>query len=238
MRHVAAKYLPLARKHGLDVWEVASAAFEAMLNPSARRADDPWAVVTRAVQVTCGAEARATGFLVSTAKARRASSFAGFHDTIRFAEREHLTDWHPALQAHPGTGQGTDNQEGDGAGQVAAAVSDTAGLFASLGWEAALAGDAVAYVASRLGDLSSRSRALEVLRRDRDVPARLGLPPRSWTALLRIVLGRPDPKHTGTPTGLGVLARLLGGEPLNALRADPALAAAICAAAPDKNTRR
>jgi hypothetical protein len=237
MRYVAVKYLPLARKHGLDVWDVASAAFEAMLNPSVRRAGNPWAVVTRAVQITCNAEVRATGLLVSTAKARRASSLAGFHDAIRFAERENLADYHPAFQVDPATDRDTDDHAGgDGAGRVAAVLSDTAGLFASLGWEAALAEDAVAHVAWRLGDLSSRSRTLEALRRDRDVPALLGLPPRSWTGLLRIVLGHPGPKHTGTATGDGVLARLFSGEPIEALRDDPALSAAIRAANPDKNT--
>ena len=52
MEHAANKYAALARKHGLDPWEAASAAFEAMRGTATRRADDPWAVVTRAVQVT------------------------------------------------------------------------------------------------------------------------------------------------------------------------------------------
>jgi hypothetical protein len=238
MRYVAAKYRPLARKHGLDVWVVASAAFEAMLNPSVRLAGDPWAVVTRAVQVTCNAETRAAGLLVSTDRARRASNFAGFHDAIRLAERENLADRHPAFQVGPANGQDADDEDGDGAGRVGAAVLNTVALLASLGWEPGLAGDAVAYAAERLGDLGSRSRALEVLRRDRAVPALLGLQPRSWTALLRIVLGRPGPEHAGAPAGDGLLARVLGGETLDALRADPALAAAVRAANPGKNTGR
>ena len=48
----AEKYAALARKHGLDPWEAASAAFDVMRTRSARDADDPWAVVTRGVQVT------------------------------------------------------------------------------------------------------------------------------------------------------------------------------------------
>ena len=52
MRYTATKYRPLARKHGLDAWAVASAAFEVMLAPSTRNAGNPWAVVTRAVQIT------------------------------------------------------------------------------------------------------------------------------------------------------------------------------------------
>lgn len=65
MRYTAVKYRPLARKHGLDPWEIASAAFEVMLAPSTREADNPWAVVTRAVQITCNVEVRAAGMLVS-----------------------------------------------------------------------------------------------------------------------------------------------------------------------------
>lgn len=52
MRHAAQKYAALARKHGLDPWEAATAAFEAMRTAAVRRADDPWAVITRAVQIT------------------------------------------------------------------------------------------------------------------------------------------------------------------------------------------
>jgi hypothetical protein len=92
------------------------------------------------------------------------------------------------------------------------------------------------HVAYRLADLSSRARAVEVLRRDRAMPMLLGLPPRSWSALLRIVLGHPAPKHAGTPVGDGVFLRLLNGETLDALRSDEALMDAIRAANPDKHT--
>lgn len=40
MRYTAARYRPLAGKHGLDPWEIASAAFEVMLVPSTREADN------------------------------------------------------------------------------------------------------------------------------------------------------------------------------------------------------
>ena len=65
MRYTAERYRRLARKYGLDEWEVASAAFEVMLAPSTRNAGNPWAVVTRAVQITCIAEARASCVLSS-----------------------------------------------------------------------------------------------------------------------------------------------------------------------------
>ena len=86
MRHAADKYAALARKHGLDPWEAATAAFEAMRTPSVRRADDPWAVITRAVQITCIAENRANGLLCSVHQARR-PRYSSFHDAERFSDR-------------------------------------------------------------------------------------------------------------------------------------------------------
>ncbi|MGP5709710.1 exopolyphosphatase [Brachybacterium alimentarium] len=230
MRYTAARYQRLARRYGLDAWEVASMAFEVMLAPSTRNAGNPWAVVTRAVQITCGVEVRAAGLLVATSKARRTPRIAGFHDAVRFADREGLADYHPAFAIAP---DDDDPEPSEDDGPVAAALSETVELFVSAGWEAALVSDCVEHVAYRLADLPSRSRALEVLRRDRTVPVLLGLPSRSWTALLRIVLGHPAPKHTGTPTGDGVLLRLLGGELPDSLRDDLSLADAIRAANPD-----
>ncbi|MFJ2301050.1 exopolyphosphatase [Oerskovia paurometabola] len=233
MRYTAIKYRPLARKHGLDPWEIASAAFEVMLAPSTRKAGNPWAVVTRAVQITCNVEVRAAGMLVSSGKVRHTSRIAGFHDAIRFAEREHLADYHPAFAVNPATDDDEGSDDGDRA-RVAAALSETVELFASTGWDAVLVADCVEHLAYRLADLTSRPNAVEVLRRDHTVPLLLGIPPKSWAALLRIVLGHPDHKHAGTPTGDGVLLRLLSGEPLDSLRCDTKLLAAIWTAKPKK----
>lgn len=229
MRYTALKYQRLARKYGLDAWEVASAAFEVMLTDSPRKAGDPWAVVTRAVQITCIAEARAAGLLVATSKARRTPRIAGLHDAVRFADRERLADYHPAFAVVP---DDDDPEPGEDDGQVATVLSELVGLFVSAGWDATLVADCVEHVAYRLADLSSRSRAVEVLRRDHTVPVLLGLPPRSWTALVRIVLGHPDPKHAGTPTGDGILLRLLSGESSERVCDDADLMDAIRAASP------
>ncbi|HIY67406.1 exopolyphosphatase [Propioniciclava coleopterorum] len=230
MRYTATKYRPLARKHGLDAWAVASAAFEVMLAPSTRNAGNPWAVVTRAVQITCHAETRAAGMLTSASKVRHASRMAGFHDAVRFAERERLADYHPAF-----THRDDDPDESEREARVAALLSATVALFESAGWDAALVAECVEHVAYRLADLSSRQRGVEVLRRDRTIPMLLGLPPRSWSALLRITLGHPDLKHAGTPMGDGVLLRLLNGETLDALCNDQALMKMIRTANPDKH---
>ena len=231
MRYTATKYRPLARKHGLDAWAVASAAFEVMLAPSTRNAGNPWAVATRAVQITCHAETRAAGMLTSASKVRHTSRIVGFHDAVRFAERERLADYHPAF-THYDDG---DTDESEHEARVVALLSATVALFASAGWDAALVAECVEHVAYRLADLSSRQRGVEVLRRDRTIPMRLGLPPRSWSALLRVVLGHPAPKHAGSPVGDGVLLRLLHGETLAALRGDEVLMKMIRAANPDKH---
>lgn len=233
MRYTAERYRRLARKYALDEWEIASAAFEVMLAPSTRNAGNPWAVVTRAMKITCGVEVRAAGMLVSPSKVRHTARIVGFHDAIRFAERENLTDYHPAFAVNPTT----DNEEdfdGSERARVAAVLSEIVGLFASAGWDAVLVTDCIEHVAYRLGDLTSRPNAVEVLRRDRAIPELLGVPSTSWAALLRIVLGHPAPKHAGTATGDGVLLRLLSGEPLDSLRCDTGLLAAIWAANPDK----
>lgn len=171
--------------------------------------------------------------LVSPSKVRHTARIVGFHDAIRFAERESLADYHPAFAVNPTT----DNEEdfdGSERARVAAVLSEIVGLFASAGWDAVLVTDCIEHVAYRLGDLTSRPNAVEVLRRDRAIPELLGVPSTSWAALLRIVLGHPAPKHAGTATGDGVLLRLLSGEPLDSLRCDTGLLAAIWAANPDK----
>lgn len=92
-----------------------------MLTDSPRKADDPWAVVTRAVQITCIAEARAAGLLVATDKARRTPRITGFHDAVRFVERERLADYQPAFAVASVV---DDPESGDADGQVAAALSE------------------------------------------------------------------------------------------------------------------
>ena len=61
MEFAADKYRALARKHKLDTWEAVTAAFDAMQNRSTREANDPWAIITHAVRITCVYEERAQG---------------------------------------------------------------------------------------------------------------------------------------------------------------------------------
>ncbi|WP_282856880.1 hypothetical protein [Pseudoclavibacter helvolus] len=231
MRHAADKYAALARKHGLDPWEAASAAFEAMRGAATRRADDPWAVVTRAVQVTCIGEERGNGLLCSVHQARR-PRYSVFHDAERFSDRENpLTDYHPAFRFDPFT----DTEElpaRERAMNVTAAVEETIAFLSWVGWNPETARAAMEYITTRLAEASSRGSAFEALRRDRQARALLDLPGTSWTTLLRIVLGNPDPTLAHTNAGRGMLQRLLIGQPLRALLADDGLVIAAGLAAP------
>ena len=234
MEHAASKYAALARKHGLDPWEAASAAFEAMRGAATRRAEDPWAVITRAVQVTCTAEERGNGLLCSVHQARR-PRYSVFHDAERFSDRENpLPDYHPAFRFDPFTDDEPDDEDPapERAVNVTAAIEDTIAFLTRVGWEPETARAAVEYVTARLTEASSRASAFEVLRRDRQARALLYLPGASWTALLRAVLGVPDPALAHTNAGRGMLRRLLIGQPLRALLTDDDLVITAGLAAP------
>lgn len=234
MEHAASKYAALARKHGLDPWEAASAAFEAMRGAATRRAEDPWAVITRAVQVTCTAEERGNGLLCSVHQARR-PRYSVFHDAERFSDRENpLPDYHPAFRFDPFTDDEPDDEDPapERAVNVTAAIEDTIAFLTRVGWEPETARAAVEYVTARLTEASSRASAFEVLRRDRQARALLDLPGASWTALLRAVLGVPDPALAHTNAGRGMLRLLLIGQPLRALLTDDDLVITAGLAAP------
>lgn len=101
MAYTMEKYGALARRHGLEPADAAAAAYEVLRTRPVRKAEDPWAVVTHAVQLTMIAEDRAAGLLCSDARVRRAD-MADFHDAQRLSDRENsLADYHPAFQAAP-----------------------------------------------------------------------------------------------------------------------------------------
>lgn len=234
MDYTATKYAPLARKHGLDAWEAASAAFDVMRTPSVLRANDPWGVITRAVQITCIAEARANGMLCSTHQARR-PHYSVFHDAERFSDRENpLTDYHPAFHHHdPDDRQSNHVSDIDGESVLAvSAVADTIALFTALGWPASTVKASVEYICQRLARAGNRATAFEALRRDKHARALLDLPAPSWHGLLRTVLGNPEPVYVGTSLGRGVLLRLLIGEPVPVLLRDDELVLTITASIP------
>ena len=222
MRFAAARYAALARKHGLDPWEAAGAAFHAMRAASTRRAEDPWAIVTRAVQITCIAEERARGLMCSVHQARR-PQYSVFHDAERFSDRENaLVDYHPALRVQP-----ADDDPPEQSAAVESATEDAIALFALVGWPADTARAGIDYVCARLADATSRPAAFEQLRRDHAARALLDVPQTAWRAMLRALLGSPDPAQEHTAAGRGILLRLLVGESLEALLHDDRLLSSL-----------
>lgn len=247
MAFVVEKYAPLARKHGLDPWEATSAAFEVMRTNAARVADDPWAVITHAVRITCIFEERAQGLLCSVHQARR-PHVSAFHDPERFSDRENpLSDYHLAFQVSDDTATAAnDEDEGDGAGaaassractSAASAVEDAIALFTLLGWPPATARAGIEHVCGALTKTGTRQATYEALRRDKHARALLDIPRCSWTTLLKTLLGNPLPAYATTGTGRGVLLRLLIGETLPVLLRDDDLILAISLAAPGGRDR-
>lgn len=237
MRHAAEKYAALARRHGLDPWEAAAAAFDAMRTDSVRRAEDPWAVITRAVQVTCIAEERANGLLCSVHQARR-PKFSAHHDAERFSDRENpLTEYHSAFRTTDQFASDED-EENETARRVEASVSECVTLFRCLGWSLEAAQSGVEYIVTHLAESPSRASAFESLRRDYHARAFLDLPSASWLGMLRIVLGTPDPNLAHTRASRGALHRLVSGEPLEALLLDERLVAEVLRAVPARGECR
>lgn len=243
MTYAAEKYARLARKHGLDPWEAASAAFEIMCAQATRCAIDPWAVITRGVHLTCYAEQRAQGLLTSSGKARR-PQYSQLHDAERLSDRETpRPDYDPAFHV---TDQFEFEDEGgssdalhqlcgcDPRTAARAAISEAVSLFGLLGWPEDLAQLAIDRVCEVTENAGCRSTAYESLRRDKHALVLLDLPAESWSALLRAVLGNTDPALQATAAGRGVLLRLLLGETVEAMLYDNDLVILISNAAPER----
>ncbi|MDR1186975.1 MAG: hypothetical protein LBK95_05900 [Bifidobacteriaceae bacterium] len=232
IRHCIDRFGSLARKHGLEPEDAGPAAFEAMRNPSVRWARDPWAVVVKAVATTMRAAQFADEALCSVETARR-GGLSG-RRAERFSEREA-----PVWERRPELAQEFRSDLDDDAGDDAAPVSvheqaaRVAVWLRSHGWRLDTAWTATEVVMRRLADAGSRAAAYEQLRKDRHARAVTDLPARSWAALLRLLLGCPDPDKALTAAGKGVLLRLALGETFRELDADRALARAAALAAPD-----
>lgn len=242
MEFAAEKYAALARKHGLDPWEAASAAFDVMRTKAARTAVDPWAVITHAVRITCIAEERAQGLLCSVHQARR-PHISAFHDPERFSDRDNpLTDYHSAFQttdhaALPevdGTDHDTTLAAVEGRTSAGTAVENAIRFLVLLGWPPETAQAGVEHVCAALAKAGSRQSAYEGLRRDRHARALLDVGGRSWSVLLRTLLGNPHPAYAATSAGRGVLLRLLIGETVAMLLRDDDLVLAVSLAAPTR----
>jgi hypothetical protein len=221
-------------KHRCEPEDSATAAFEALRSAAVRNAQDPWAVVTRAVQVTLIAEERANGLLCAAAQARRAH-ISRHHDARRFSEYEtDLLEFHPALRTNPEEPAADEPGESGEKSPTGAfeAVDLAIALFCSLGWPLNTATCTLDYIAARLIECGSRQTAHAMLRRDHSARALLDLDRRAWSTLLRLTLGTPNPDQCFTASGHGLLLRLLIGDPIIELLADDRLVLEISRSAP------
>lgn len=209
MRVAIRRYTPVARAWRRPPEDAAHAAWLAMRGRSARTAEDPWGVVTRAVELAMQAEAYGDRLLISPDKARRPQHRPA---DVPVRAGEHQEFLYDVLAAD------RDDGPGDGVDQLVATV---AALLVVVGWSHHDARWAVEYIAGRTADLGSQDSARDVLRRDGSVRLRLGLRQRAWTKLLRLLIGRPSStSRTGSP---GLMERVLRGETLAELLADAAL---------------
>lgn len=240
MTYAIDKYGSLAQKHGLEPSDAAVAAFEAMRTRAVRVADDPWAVVTHAVQLSLIYESRARGLLCSTPQARKACG-EDFHDAERFSDRDsEIANFHPAFHVvdsveHIDEPRQTDIE--DAPTNAYFALDAAVDLFVELGWSDHTAWLGLEYIAARLIRTGTRRSAYESLRRDGHGPALLDVDHADWLTLLRIVLGNQNPDRENTAAGRGVLLRLLIGERPDEIGADTSLADAIQSTAPGPKQR-
>ena len=227
------KYGALAHKHRAEPADAAVAAFEVMRTRAARHALDPWAVVTRAVQLTLTYEAKAAGLLCSPSRARRPEC-AHDRDAERFSERETaLDEYHPAFWVEAESDREDPPSAADGEPTNAFAAADRAvDVFVALGWPADTARTGIEYICARLINAGSRATAFEYLRRDRHAQALLDLDQSRWIAMLRAVLGNQHPDRVNTCTGRGILLLLLTGYPVEDVIALSDIRRAITRGAP------
>lgn len=234
------RYGALAHKHGLEPTDAAIAALEAMRTRAVRVAEDPWAVVTHAVQLSLIYESRAEGLLCSAGQARKTAD-TDLHDAERLSEREgDLTNYHPAFHVQDNLDHVDQPEQEDPEGEPTNAyfaLAEAAEFFVELGWQPRTATLGLEYIAARLIRTGNRFSAFESLRRDGNGEALLDIDHQAWLVVLRVALGNHHPDHLHTAAGRGVLQRLLTGEHLDELFADEELADAVQLAAPAIRTK-
>jgi len=231
------KYGALARKHGYEPIDAATAAFEAMRTRAVRVAQDPWAVVTRAVELTLIYDRRAEQLLCSNQQARKDTENKRRPDVARFSDYTvDPADFHQALAVyapHDAPGNDTDDTElrdgggGEGPTNALTAIDDAVTVFTAVCWPEDTVRSAIEYVCTRLSRAGNRLTAFEALRRDRHPQALLDLEQRAWLVFLRVILGNQHPDHRHTAAGRGLLLRLVIGDTVEDLLRDRGLLAEI-----------
>ncbi|MFI8528182.1 hypothetical protein ACIGB8_27230 [Promicromonospora sukumoe] len=237
------KYAGMAKKYRQTPHDAAFAAFEVLRAPATAEADDPWGVVTRAVQLSLMAEDRANGLLCDQSRARRLLT-SDQHDATRFSDYE--LDGARSIEAITGDAitvdpalldhlDATETLVASRPSQVAALETRTAldlaaKVLAGFGWKVTHARACLDYITERLTITGDTARAFEYLRRDKTALGRFDLELRRWTALCAVVLGHPY--HPALAVREGLLARLIRGQRTAKMLADERLVRALVATSP------
>lgn len=213
MIYATNKYTPIAKAWHRDPGDAAYEAFLAMRQPGTVRADDPWAVITRAVALGVAAEVHADRNMTSQDKARRPSKRPA-HEPMRAGHyEEFFYDVHP--HAHPLHSSGGEDESVD-------RVIRTACVFLVVtGWQARPVEQAVDYIAHRITGLSSHDSAVDVVSADLNIAVRLGYGIQTWRELVRLIVGTKDRKRQQGQYGL--FARALLGDDVTDLLRDETL---------------
>lgn len=238
------KYAGMAKKYRQTPHDAAFAAFEVLRAPATAEADDPWGVVTRAVQLSLMAEDRANGLLCDQSRARRLLT-SDQHDATRFSDYEldgarsietitgEAISVDPVLLDHLDATEAVMASQPSQVAPVEArtAVDVAARLLAGFGWDPTDAHACLDYITERLTITGDTARAFEYLRRDKHALGRFDLELRRWTALCAVVLGHPH--HPALAVQDGLLARLMRGQRTTELLADERLVRALQAGSPN-----
>lgn len=241
LRYCEDKYALLARRYGQETSDAVAAAFDVLRLPSTLDADDPWGVVTRAVQRTLQAADRADRLLCSTDHARRLMK-SGDHDAERFSELDEdgaIPTVVERIAARTLDGSPPRGSTATGSTSIRASITDRDAriglitvrtLMSWAGWPPEEARLALEYVCHRLRESGHPAAALDALRRDL-TPLRLfDIDHRTWTRLCRTLLG-----DAGND---GLLRRAVCGARPAHLLADTRLTTTLARTAPQQEARR
>lgn len=213
MVYATQKYTPIAKAWHRDPSDAAYEAFLAMRTPTTLRADDPWAVITRAVALGLAAEVHADRNMTSQDKARRPSKRPAEEPVRAGHYEEFFYDVHPharSLVQHDSEDHSVDR-----------VIRATCVFLVLTDWPARPVEQAVDYIAHRVTGLSSRSSAVEIVSKEQHIALRLGYTPDAWAALVRLVVGTKSGKRGSGQYGL--FARVLLGDDVAELLRDETL---------------
>ena len=230
MVYATAKYTPVARAWHRDPADAAYEAFIAMRQSTTVKADDPWAVVTRAVALGIAAEAHADRDMTSQDKARRPSKRPREEPVRAGHYEEFFYDVHPhATELVGGAGRDDD-------GSADPVIRTVCVFLVVAGWPARQVEQAVDYIAHRVASLSSGGSAVEIVSKDLSIAVRFGYRREEWAELVRLLVGIPAGRRRRAGR-YGLLARVLLGDDVADLLSDTALVDVVRRMAPVPDVR-